>query len=160
MSFLIIAGIVFGGLFLTAFLTKRRVGLLGMALASGSLLAGLWVGSLTPLVAQAGVEIVRPPLSSLVATVLVLLPAVLLFFQGNSVKSVLWRIVHSLVFATLAIGFLLEPMSAALVVDERAKPVFDFLTQYRTLIITGGIILSVVDLMFSRKRRHEKPTHH
>lgn len=160
MSFLIIAGIVLGGLFLAAFLTKRRVGLLGLALASGSLLASLWVGNLTPLVAQAGVEIVRPPLSSLVATVLILLPVTLLFFRGNSVKGAVWRIVHSFVFAVLAIGFLLEPMSAALVVDEQAKPVFDFLTQYRTLIITGGIVLSVVDLMLGRKRRHEKPAHH
>lgn len=160
MSFLIILGLVFGGLFLTAFLTKRRVGLLGLALASGSLLAGLWVGSLTPLVAQAGIEIVRPPLSSLVATVLILLPAALLFFHGNSARGILWRTLHSMIFAVLAIGFLLEPMSAALVIDEQGRPVYEHLTNYRTAIITGGIIISVLDLMLGRKRRHEKPAHH
>lgn len=160
MSFLIIAGLLFAGLFLAAFLTKRRVGLLGLALTSGSLLAGLWVGSLTPLVAQAGIEIVRPPLSSLVASILIVLPAVILFFHGNSVKGILWRIIHASVFAVLAIGFLLEPMSAALVVDEQGKPVYDFLTQHRTIIITGGIVISILDLMLGRKRRHEKPAHH
>ena len=159
-SFLVIMGVVGGALFLAAFLTKRRVGLLGLALASGSLLAGLWVGNLTPLVAQAGIEIVRPPLSSLVATVLILLPAVLLFFHGAGVKSMMWRMVHSLVFAALAIGFLLEPMSAALVIDEQGKPVYDFLTQHKTVLITGGIIISLLDLMLGRKRRHEKPAHH
>ena len=160
MSFLIIAGILFAVLFLAAFLTKRRVGMLGLALASGSLLAGLWVGSLTPLVAQAGIEIVRPPLSSLVATALIVLPVVLLFFHSSSVKGVLWRIVHASVFAVLAIGFLLEPMSAALVVDEQGKPIYEFLTQHRTIIITGGIVISILDLMLGRKRHHEKPAHH
>lgn len=160
MSFLIIMGLVFWGLFLATFLTKRRVGLLGLALASGSLLSGLWVGSLTPLVVQAGIEIIRPPLTSLVSVVLIVLPVILLFFHGSSVKGWIWRMLHSLAFAMLAIGFLIEPMSAALVIDEQGEPIYELLTQYRTGIITGGIVISILDLMFGRKRRHEKPTHH
>lgn len=161
MSFLIITGLLAGGLFFASYITKRRVGILGLALASGSLLAGLWVGSLTPLVAQAGIEIIRPPLSSLVATVLIVLPAVLLFFHGNTVKGILWRLVHSTVFAILAVAFLLEPLGAALVVDEQGKPVYEFLTTNRTLIITAGIVISLLDVMLGGRKRHrEKTPHH
>ncbi|HEU5121886.1 MAG TPA: hypothetical protein VFT59_03490, partial [Candidatus Saccharimonadales bacterium] len=101
MSYLIVIGIIFAALFSTAYLTKRRVGVLGLALAAGSIIASLWVRDLTPLVAQAGVEVIRPPLSSIVAVVLILLPSVLLFFSGASVKEKLPRAVSALVFAVL-----------------------------------------------------------
>lgn len=160
MSFFIIVGIFTAVLFLASFLTKRRVGLLGLALAAGYVLAQLWTQDLTPLVASAGIEIIKPPLSSLVATILTLLPAVLLFFHGASTKGKVLRIVHSLVFAGLGVALLMEPLGAALVIDDQAKPVYDFLKQYNMIFITAGIALSVVDLMMGKIRRREKEPRH
>src|SRR5919202_2775790 len=114
-SFLIVLGSIFGALFLAVFLLKRRLGILGLALAAGSILATLWVGSLTPVVAEAGIVIIRPPLSSLVAATLILLPAFLLFFSGASVKGKVQRSMSALIFSALAIAFLLDSLGSALV---------------------------------------------
>ncbi len=161
MSFLIVAGVIFGALLLAAYTTKRRLGLLGLALAAGSIFAALWTNDLTPIVAKAGIEIIRPPLSSVVASLLILLPAVLLFFSGATVKGKLLRLLSSAIFAILAVAFLIEPLGAALVVDDTAKPIYELLGQYHGVIITVGLALSVADLMLGNKKiRREKESKH
>jgi hypothetical protein len=159
-SFFIVVGVFAAALFLASFLTKRRVGLLGLALAAGYVLAQLWTQDLTPLVANAGIEVIKPPLSSLVATILTLLPAVFVFFHGATTKGKLIRIAHALVFAGLGVALLMEPIGAALVIDDTAKPVYDFLKQYNMIFITAGIALSVVDLMMGKIRRREREPRH
>lgn len=153
MSFLIVLAIVTAALFITVYITKRRLGVLGLALAAGAMLSGLWVGDLTPLVAQAGIEIVRPPLSSVVATVVTLLPAIILLFGGPSYKASWQRMIGSLAFAILAIVLLLEPIGAALVVDDSGKPIYEFLHQYQNIFITAGLSLAVIDLLLTRNPR-------
>jgi hypothetical protein len=159
-SFLVIMGVIFGGLFLAAFLMKRRLGLLGLALGAGSILASFWANDLTPIVASAGIEVVKPPLSSILATVLVLLPPALLFFHGASVKGKLLRLVHSTVFAALGVALLLEPLGRALIIDDTAKPIYDFLVHYNTIFITAGLALSIGDLMMGKSKRREKESRH
>jgi hypothetical protein len=159
-SYLIVVGVIFGALFLTAYVTGRRLGILGLALAAGSVVASFWVGEVTPLVAQAGVEIIRPPLSTLVAVALILLPPVLLFFNGPSVKQRLLRLVGAVLFAMLAVAFLLEPLDAALLLDSTSKPIHELLVHYRPFVITGGLTLSVLDLMLGRKLGHERASRH
>ncbi len=156
MSFLIVLAIVAAALFITVYVTRRRVGVLGLGLAAGAILSNLWVGDLTPFVAQAGIEIVRPPLSSVVATVITLLPALILLFGGPGYKGTWQRIVGSLVFAVLAIVFLLEPLGAALVVDESGKPVFEFLQRHQNILITAGLGFAVIDLLFTRSPKAHK----
>lgn len=153
MSFLVVMAIVAAALFITVYITKRRLGVLGLALAAGAILSNLWVGDLTPLVAQAGIEIVRPPLSSVVATVVTLLPAVILLFGGPAYKTTWQRILGSALFAMLAITLLLEPLGAALVIDDKAKPVFDFLQRYQNIFITTGLTLAILDLLTTRNPR-------
>lgn len=159
-SFLVVLGIIFGALFLAVFLMKRRLGLLGLALAAGSILSSMWVGDLTPLVAEAGFVIIRPPLSSIVATMLILLPATLVFFSGAGVKGKIVRFISALVFASLAVAFLLEPLRAALVIDATAKPFYNLLVQYQAVIITVGLGLSLLDLMFGKKLGREREARH
>lgn len=153
MSFLIVVAVVTAALFVTVYITKRRLGVLGLALAAGAILSNLWVGDLTPLVAQAGIEIIRPPLSSVVATVVTLLPAIVLLFGGPSYKASWQRILGSLAFAVLAITLLLEPLSAALVIDDSGKPVYEFLHRYQNIFITTGLSLAVIDLLLTRNPR-------
>jgi uncharacterized membrane protein YozB (DUF420 family) len=161
MSFLIVTGLLFAALFLATYITKRRLGILGLALAAGFVVASFWTSDLTPLVAKAGIEIIRPPLGSVVATFLTLLPALLIFFSGANVKGTISRLLHSGVFALLAIAFLVEPLGSALVVDGTAKPVYDFLQRYHTILITAGLALSILDLMLGAKKpRREKESKH
>lgn len=156
MSFLIVLAIVAAALFVTVYVTKRRVGVLGLGLAAGAILSNLWVGDLTPLVAQAGIEIIRPPLSSVVATVITLLPALVLLFGGPGYKTAWQRMVGSLIFAMLAIVLLLEPLGAALVIDEAGKPLFEFLQRHQNILITAGLTFAVVDLLLTRSPKGHK----
>lgn len=153
MSFLIVLAIIAAALFITVYITRRRLGVLGLALAAGAILSNLWVGDLTPLVAQAGIEIVRPPLSSVVATAVTLLPAIILLFGGPGYKTTWQRAIGSLVFAGLAIVLLLEPLSAALVIDDSGKPLYEFLQRYQNVIITTGLSLAIIDLLLTRTPR-------
>lgn len=150
MSFLIIFLIVIGLLFALAFLTKRRFGVLGLALAAGAMMSTLWVGDLTPIIAQAGFVLVRPPLESVVTSALILAPAVLLLSSGPTYKTMRQRIIGAAAFAVLATSLLLEPLGSALVIDDVAKPVYDFFVQHRVIIITACLGLALLDLLMTK----------
>jgi hypothetical protein len=155
MSFVVIFLIVIGLLFATAFFTKRRFGVLGLALSAGAMLSTLWVGDLTPIVANAGIILVRPPLESVVSAGLILLPAIFLLFSGPTYKSMLQRIIGAGLFAMLAIALLLEPLGSALVIDNVGKPVYDFFVQQRILIVTITLILAIGDLLVTKTPKHK-----
>jgi len=156
MSFLIIFLIVIAALFALAFLTRRRFGVLGLALAAGALLSTLWVGDLTPIIAEAGFILVKPPLSSVVSAGLILLPAVLLLASGPTYKSLPQRVIGAVAFAVLATALLLEPLGSALVIDNTAKPVYEFFVRYSAVIITAGLSLAVFDLLLAKMPKHHK----
>lgn len=155
-SFLVILALLATGLFICVYFTRRRLGVLGLSLAAGAMLSSLWVGDLTPIVAQAGIEIVRPPLSSVVATGLTLLPAAILLFGGPVYRTTWQRIVGSLIFTMLAIVLLLDPLGAALVVDDSGKPVFEFLQRNQNILITTGLLFAVLDLLTTRTPKHPR----
>ena len=65
-------------LFALAYWTRRRFGVLGLALCAGWLLSDMWASQVALYIQKAGVVLVSPPLLSVVEVVLILLPAVLL----------------------------------------------------------------------------------
>jgi hypothetical protein len=149
-TFVIIFILLIIALFGIAFMTKRRFGVLGLALAAGSMLATLWVGDLTPLIAQAGFILVRPPLESVVAALLTLLPAILLLTSGPSYHSARQRVVGALLFATLATVLMLDALGSALVIEGVGKLVFDFLVTNRVVIITVCLTVAIFDLLAAK----------
>ncbi len=146
-------------LFALTFFTKRRFGVLGLALTAGATLSGLWTPDVVPIVQQAGVELVAPPLSSVVAAAIILLPAVVLLFSGPTYSSKLQRAIGSLVFSLLALAFMLEPLGGALVLEGDGKRLFDILVEYRVWIITAGILLALADLLFVKTPKISKEKH-
>lgn len=157
MNVVVIFLIVVVALFVVAFATKRRFGVLGLALAAGAMLSSLWTEKLTPLVEQSGVvSITLPPLASLVAAALVLLPAVLLFFSGPTYKHKGQRAAGSLAFAVLALALLLEPLGSALILQDTGKQVYDFFVQNRVYIVTVGLVFALFDILATKTPRHHK----
>lgn len=159
MSFLIIFLGIVAVLFVLAYVTKRRFGLLGLALAAGALLSSLWVGDLTPIIAGAGIVVVEPPLETIVSVGLTLLPAILLLFSGPVYKGKLHRVVGAAVFALLAGALLLPTFGSALVVDEVARPAYDVLSQYRPVIITFALVYAIGDLVVAKSPKHRGREH-
>lgn len=156
MTSVIVFLIVGGLLFALPFFTKRRLGVLGLALAAGAILAKLWVGDLTPIIASTGVILVKPPLESVVSAGIILLPAILLLFSSPQQPSLIRRVIGSLAFALLAVTLLLEPLGSALVIEGVGETVYSFLSQYQSSIVTICLSLAVLDLFFAKTPKFGK----
>jgi len=147
-------------LFLLAFFTRRRFGVLGLALAAGSMLSELWAAQLTPVVRDAGLVVQSPPLLTLVSVVLVLLPAVLLLFSGPSYRDMPMRVIGAFLFAALAFALLIEPLGSGLVLQDEGRTVYEFFDTNRVYIVTIGLVLALVDLLSVHTRRPSRHDKH
>ncbi len=136
-------------LFVVAFISKRRFGLLGMALASGSVLSGLWAQYAGEITSFLGVERASSN-EAMIGVILIILPAMITLLHGYTYKTLLGRILGALSFAILAVAFLSEPMGYAFVNTGSAGEMVAIFDQYRHWIVGGGIIIAVFDLLFSK----------
>lgn len=155
MSFIMILGIIVAALFAATYFTRRRFGVLGLALCAGFIVSGLWTADVTPLVRQAGVELLSPPLASVVAGTLVLLPAVILLFSGPTYSKRGPRLIGSIVFALLAAALLLPSLYNGLVLDANGKHIYDLLSQNRNAIITAAIVYALFDILTIKTPKHK-----
>lgn len=160
MNVALVFAIVLVLLFGLAFLTKRRFGVLGLALAAGAMLSSLWAETLTPVIENAGVSVDKPPLFVLVSVGLVLLPAVLLLFSGPSYKGIAMRIGGALLFAGLALALLIEPLGSALILTGDSKKVYEFFADNRVYIVTAGLVLALLDILVTRTGGGHKKLKH
>ena len=145
--------VLLAGLFALAYFTKRRFGILGLALCAGALLSTGWTSSLTPWLEQQGIVVVTPPLSSLVATTLILGPALLLLFGGPIYSKIIPRIVGALLFAVVAFSFLLGPLGNALIFDPISAQIYATAVHFQNLIMVGGITAALADVLLTRSPR-------
>ncbi len=137
-------------LFTGAFISRRRFGLLGLALAAGATLSALWSYDAGLVVSSLGLVPEGPLTQAGVQSFVVLLPALLLLFHGYSYKNIIPRIVGSALFAVLALAFLVEPIGYALPLEGHGATVYNTLSEYKGAIISVGVVLAVVDLFFTK----------
>lgn len=147
MNIVVIILVVIALLFLTAYFTKRRFGVLGLALCAGSILSAMWAADVTPLIRDAGIELLSPPLSTVVAVCLVLLPAVLLLFSGPTYAKKAPRIIGAAAFALLATSFVIGAFGDGLNLDASGQQVYDLLVANRNYIITAAIAYALFDIL-------------
>lgn len=160
MTYLIILGVYSAVLFAIAWLSRRSLGVPTLTLAAGALMADLWTDSLTPLVAQAGLEIVKPPLTSVVAVALTLLPALLVMVRQHKVSSHYRSVLGSLVFAVLGVLLTYAAFSNAVVLDEASRQYALEIANYQNIAITVCILLAVAEVLFYKKPHpHEFKKH-
>lgn len=150
MSTIIVFGLMAVVLFVAAFLTKRRFGLLGLALAAGSILSEIWNDSAGLIVSASGLVPEGPITEAVTLSLLVLLPPVVLLFHGATYKNKLPRIGGALLFSLLALAFLVQPIGHALPLQGFGVEVYQWIDANRIIIISVGIVLAVVDLFFTK----------
>lgn len=134
-------------LFCLAYVSKRRFGMLGLALIAGATLSRLWADTLTPYFARVGVTLEQPPLAIVVAAGLVLLPALLLLLGGPVYHTSRSRLIASLLFAILAATLVVEPLAKSFVLVGFDRDVYRVLTEYQVYIVTAGIIAALFDVL-------------
>lgn len=149
MEVILICIVIAAVLFVSAFMHKRRFGLLGLALAAGSLLSGIW-GYDVGLIAS-GLGIPSGPLTSaIILSLIILLPAAILLFHGYTYNTLIGRVVGASLFTLLALAFLIEPLSHILMPQGLGADAYNWLMNNRTIIIGTGLIIAVVDLFLTR----------
>lgn len=136
-------------LFVASFMHKRRFGLLGLALAAGSLLSGIWGYDAGLIVSGLGVPS-GPVTSAVILAVIVLLPAVVLLFHGYTYNTLVGRVVGASLFTLLALAFLIEPLGHILMPQGFGADVYAWLTSNRTIIIGVGLTVAVADLFLTK----------
>lgn len=150
---MVIIGIVIAiaaALFAGAYMTKRRFGLLGLALTAGATLSTIWSYEAGLVVSATGLVPAGPITTAVTLGAVTLLPAVVLLFHGYAYKDNFSRFVGALLFALLAVAFLVEPLEYVVALEGEAAQVYSWLVDHRSIIISIGVILSVLDLFFTK----------
>lgn len=152
MDVLLVYSIVAAALFVAAYITRRRFGLLGLALACGSILSGIWGNDIIYAFSYSGAP-TGPLAAAIILSGFTLLPAGVLLFHGYSYKSKLGRLIGAGLFTILAMAFLIEPLGHVLMLQGFGSQVYDWLLSNRETIIGIGLALAVLD-MFLTKPAH------
>lgn len=137
-------------LFIGSFLSKRRFGLLGLALTAGATLSTIWSYDAGLIISSTGLVPVGPMTNAVALSLVVLLPAVVLLFHGYRYKAMFSRIIGSLLFTILALAFLLEPVGFALPLEGSSAYLYNQAVSYKEFVISIGVILAVIDLFFTK----------
>ncbi len=151
MSPLVILFISVVVLFLLAFVSRRRFGVLGLALASGYVLQRLWESDF-PIWA----EFIPFPETSvfspltIIGLIVLLLPSVILLFGGPAYKNTTGRIFGSALYALLAVLFGMGALVGSMNLSGDGRLVYDFVMQNRDYILTAALIAAVIDVTHSQ----------
>lgn len=151
MTFLIVLGFYFAALAVLFFVSRRHIGMPALGLTAGAVLARLWTDDLTPVVAEAGLVINQPPLHSVVAVALTLLPALIVMTRSARAHSMTHQLYGSIVFAALAVMLTYSAFANAVVMDDTSSGIVLQLLPYDGIIITTCIVLALVDVVYHRK---------
>jgi len=92
-------------LFTGAFISKRKFGLLGLALTAGATISAIWSYDAGLVVSGLGILPKGEVTQAVTQSLVVLLPAIILLFHGYSYKNIIARITGSLMFTILALAF-------------------------------------------------------
>ncbi len=145
-SLIILIGIA-AVLWLAVFSSKRRFGVLGLALTAGATVSTLWSYEAGLLVASLGLVPQGPLTDAVVLSVITILPACLLFFHGHAHKTIVGRIIGATLFVAMAMALLIEPIGIILPVSGGGAQAYAFLKEYGGVIISVGVVLAVIDIL-------------
>lgn len=137
-------------LFACSYMSKRRFGLLGLALTAGATISTIWSHDAGLVLSGLGLLPQGPLANAITLSVVVLLPAILLLFHGYTYKKPVGRVVGSLLFTVLALAFLVEPIGYALVLEGLGADIYKVLVDNKELIISIGVVLAIFDLFLTK----------
>lgn len=149
MIILAIAALLFG----LAFITKRRFGVLGLALCAGLVLSGTLPG-LGNVISSMGVVVPGVHPDVLAESLLILLPSLVLVFGGPRYQPGIIAIISSILYAAFAIVLLLGPLGDVLDLDATGERIVEAARGANTLLLSGLVVLSLIDVILMRTPAH------
>jgi hypothetical protein len=159
---MIIVGILVAiilALFIGAFLSKRRFGVLGLGLAAGAIISPIWGVNAGFVVSSTGLVQEGPVVNTIALSALILLPAVLFMFHGYTYKHMFGRVLGSLLFTLLAAAFLIGPIGSMLTLTGPIGGVYQWLVSNRELIVSVGVVFVIVDFLLAKTVHKSEKRH-
>ena len=143
-------------LFALSYVTKRRFGILALGLAGGALLAGLWgpIGGNLLEAEGVGAGVLSP--RGLASICMTLAPATLLLLRGPAYHTKLVRVGSSLLFVVFAFSLILPHLRPLLITSELGEGVYVYMSQFRDLVLSGGIFVALIDVFLIKPSARPK----
>lgn len=144
---------MFGGIvvvvFVGAFLSARRFGVLALGLAAGSVLAGLWAEVLAGRFVQfSEVQSIPMPAGVIASVALLVAPTLLLLLSGPRYRGRWDRVLSAMMVGVLTAAFLVEPLGKYMLLEGQALGVYRWLEGAWQYVVTVGLVFGVIDLFF------------
>lgn len=151
MIFLTIGLIVVVVLFLVVYFSKRRFGLLGLALLAGYTLSSLWSyesGILAGVLGFNSSLIGR----SVVSLILILIPVVVVLINGYSYNLKILRLIGSFLFIITFMALSVQVIDPIIPSSVSTNGFFKIFEDNNYLIVSFGLILALTDLLMSKPK--------
>ena len=157
--------LLFGGIiaavFVGAFVTARRFGVLALGLAAGSVIAGLWADVLVSQFPEIGDAVAVWVPAGVIATVALLVaPVLLLLVSGPRYFGKLDRVLSSMAIGLLTAAFLVRPLGKYMLLEGQAFVVYGWMEGVWPYVVTAGLVLGVIDLFLLHNSRKIEPKKH
>ena len=149
-------------LFGLVFFSRRRFGMLGLALAAGVTLGSIWGVDAGVVLSSISVLPSGQSTDAIAVAILTMLPALLLLTKGKKTKKVGLKIFSGVMFVIVSLAVLVNPLSSMLPLDATGVVLYSTLLQYQSLIISAGIVVAVLDILFAKtpKPAPDAKAHH
>lgn len=143
---LIVTIVIAVALFGLAYVSKRRFGVLGLALTAGALLANQMTKDLSGWIDQYNIPVEPLSTVSAASVFLTLLPALVLLLSGPSYKKSKQAKIGATLFAVMAMLLILGPLTSSLPPDQIMQPFYLWVAKYNSILLAVAIAAAVIDM--------------
>lgn len=161
---LIVIVVIWLALFGLAFFTKRRFGVLGLALAAGVVLAQNATRFVGDFFESQNLPVAPLTHDSAATVILIILPAIVLLAGGPKYHTRQAAFIGALGFSLLGTFFLLGPLTTALpTTDVAIRNTLTIVSQWQNVIVVVALLLALIDTFMVHGavgRRHHKANKH
>lgn len=161
---LVIIGIILVTLFSIAFFTRRRFGVLGLALAAGTVLSQYASGYVGNFLKNSGLAFGLIDYGVVASIVLIVSPALLLLAGGPTYRDKKAAIVGATGFALLGMFFVIGPLSTVVpTYDPLVRDTLVVMAALQNYVIIAALVFALIDTFMIHGtigRRYHKDKKH
>ena len=159
MQVAILFGAILIVMFILAFFSRRRFGVLALSLAAGSVLSSIWSKQLSDTLEQTGMGAAVLPIGVIASVLLLIAPALVVVLGGPKHQERHKQVLAAFSFALLAAAFLVEPMGSYISLSGDALAAYKWLLASHNYVITVGLVLGIFDVFVGQNKKTKKSKH-
>lgn len=147
-------------LFAIAFMTRRRFGVLGLALCAGALLSESLTMAGAAVFDTADIRLDVIDNQTLASLLLILTPSLLLLTGGPRYDTKRGAVIGALGYVLLAVLLSIGPLSNSLSVDTATHETLNTIEAYESILIAAAVLVAVVDMALAHRPRFGRAKKH